>query len=795
MEQVAYPKKLTIALTDRCNLKCFICWRDEFEESQGNKGVHLDFAHLGHMDNAIRHAEMISLTGFGESFLYPQLHEVLDYIYALNKRDNLIMFISNGTALSYEHGKKLGSRLRELVVSLNAANPEAYQRDMHPEVNKLDFEGNADPRVRLEKLDGAGLSQFEKTCRKIKEFLRGLEPADRKKVRLHYVVHRHNLEEMEDFVLLARELGCSTVGFYHYMVTQESRIDYSIYFHQELFNEAFDRATRLGRLLGVTVDGTKFGIQKPTDYDKELHCTSPFDEAIVYTGGYVAPCCHAGSDNLGNAFQKGFDAIWFGHKYRKLREERHLDGCQTCNQYRTLDDVDLHFHPNVKVGARYQKIFQEMAIERKTTPPKVLVIGAGADGSRTLWSMISRLHEANGVKARIQYDYDSYAISEAALNYVTSNNDSRVRKVLAAWRSDVIVGNHLAFVMPVVREVFGPGLKVIHLKRARDTSVGALVKNAKTFPQNWGGYMPLAEAHDIVRPTARHFREMDIAEWNALGLEGQMGWYYDRAHGLIESTLDQFDNYLEVATESLDDPLTIIRIAAFIDPTWQMLAVQPVHLNATAAFDLSALKDPYDRVRLARMLCDFDLKEALASETYPIGYFVDMLSQSALARVRFCDTLYELPAGQVRLNSTAIAKLKVVKQRIDTWIDAARRRQTEDLPVADRSRPSRRIKAKHLGPEQQIWLEKLLGGFDIQKMAADETYAASFFVERLVTPHAGNPAMYAPLVGALRPISNSLRQLILDSDPRAFDQAAEVPQASIGRQDAASVSPRIEQVA
>ncbi|MGH6991652.1 MAG: radical SAM protein [Stellaceae bacterium] len=150
MQKVAYPKKLTIALTDRCNLKCFICWRDEFEEQSQSKGRHIEIDHLRHMESAICAAETISITGFGESFLYPHLHEVLDYIYALNGRDNLIEAISNGTALSYEHGRKLGSRLRQLVVSLNAASDQSYRRDMHPASNRTDFQGKADPRVRLD---------------------------------------------------------------------------------------------------------------------------------------------------------------------------------------------------------------------------------------------------------------------------------------------------------------------------------------------------------------------------------------------------------------------------------------------------------------------------------------------------------------------------------------------------------------------------------------------------------------------------------------------------------------------
>jgi MoaA/NifB/PqqE/SkfB family radical SAM enzyme len=758
MDQVDYPKKLTIALTDLCNLKCFICRRDEYEATVQSKGVHMDVADLHHLDSAIAHAEMISLTGFGESFLHPGLHEALDYIYERNPRDNLIMLISNGTALSRRHARKLGSRLRELVVSLNAANAAAYQRDMHPEVNGQDFSGRPDPRVRPNTPDGAGLSQFDKTCGKIREFLGGLEPADRGKVRLHYVVHRDNIDDMSDFVLLARELGCSTVGFYHYMVTQEARIDYSIYFHQERYNEAFDRASHLGRVLGVTVDGTKFGLQAPADYDKELHCTSPFDEVIINGGGRTVACCFAGPSSLGGAFDKGFDAVWFGHKYRKLREERYLDGCQTCNQYRTLDDIDLHFHPSIKSGERYREIFQRMASERKTTPPKLLVIGAGADGSRTLWSILSRLYRANGIEARVQYDYDSYAVSEAAMHYVATGSDSRLRKVLAAWRSEVVIGNHLAFVMPVLREVFGKDLKVIHLRRERDSGVAGLLRNALAFPQNWGGYTPLAEVHDIIRPTARHFRELDAAAWNAFGLEGQVAWYFDRVHALIEALLPAFDQRLTLATEALSDPATIARLAAFIDPGWTTRDVAPVHLNATAAFDLAQVADPYDRIRLARVLRDFDLRQALASETYPIGYFVDALGETAVGR---------LPSDHA-----AAARIKSVKQRVDAWIVAASAADPAGLPQPGPRRSMRRIRNRHLAPPEQIRLEKLLGGFDIRQMAADETYAATYFIERLVSPHSANPALSGALAAALRPIAESLRQSVLRRDRHAFDAAA-----------------------
>lgn len=753
MDQVAYPKKLTITLTDRCNLKCFICSRDEFESSVENKGQHLGFDKLDHMEEAIRHAEMISLTGFGESFLHAQLHEVLDYIYARNARDNLIMLISNGTALSEEHARKLGPRLRELVISLNASNPQAYQRDMHPEVNKLDFNGERDPRVRLEKLDGKSLSQFEKTCGKIRDFMRGLAPEDRKKVRLHYVVHRDNIAEMEEFVLVAKSLGATFVGFYHYLVTQESRIDYSIYFHKQAYGDAFERVRGLGRALGIAVDGARFGTQQPAPYDKELHCGSPFDEAIVNTSGLVSPCCHAGTSTQGNAFEAGFDAIWFGQKYRMLREERYLEACQPCNQYRTIDDVDVHFHPVVKTSAAYKRIFDRIGSERRKNPLKLLVVGAGGDGSRSLRSVIEALCAVNGAEgARVRHESDSYAMSQALMHRHFTREDSRVASVLAAWRSDAVVSNNLASVMPVLREVFGPELRVIHLKRSRDAGVRALVNQAKLYPQHWGGYTAMAEAHDIVRLTARHFREMDAAEWARLGLEQQIGWYYDKNHALIEAARPEFPRWLDVATESLSDPATIERIAAFIDPSWKRL-VPPVHLNAASVFDLAKVPDVYDRIRLARLVRDFDLNHALASDSYPIQHFVESLRS---------------PVGRSRAPAVTAARLKAVHQQIEAWIQAALRGDAAGLPAQRNAGAFRRIRGLRLPPEQQIRLEQMVAGFDMRRLATDEGYLATFFVERLIAPHVDNPAMYPELAAALQPIADQLRGFVLRYDAGAF---------------------------
>ena len=128
--KVPNPMKLTVAMTDRCNLKYFICTREELEGQIGSKGNNIALEKLYAMEASLRKAQIIQLTGFGKTFLHPQLGEALDYIYSINPREDLIYFVSNGTLLSRAWGEKLDRCLNNLAISLNAAPPECYKRDM-----------------------------------------------------------------------------------------------------------------------------------------------------------------------------------------------------------------------------------------------------------------------------------------------------------------------------------------------------------------------------------------------------------------------------------------------------------------------------------------------------------------------------------------------------------------------------------------------------------------------------------------------------------------------------------------
>lgn len=327
-----YPRFLSICLTTRCNLRCFICRRE------GHRGGDLDFGKLDFLSNAIRNAAVIDLTGWGECLLYPRFDDVLGRVFSLNGRGSLIRITTNGTRLSRELGRLLSGRLHGLVVSLNAASPETYAREMPP-------------------------GDLGKTLDGVREFLSALTPADRAKVVFHFVAHAGNFGEIPDFVRLARAAGVPTVNVGQYLVDIPEHHGYTLLNVREAYDRVAGEARALGRELGVAVFARRFGEK---DGRGGSACRDPYDSCFVEMDGRVGPCCFCGTWRIGNAFEAGFEAVWFGPAYRRLRRERHLPACRTCSPFLPFDDPRTHFTAHFKEREEFAGI---CAIYNQEAPP------------------------------------------------------------------------------------------------------------------------------------------------------------------------------------------------------------------------------------------------------------------------------------------------------------------------------------------------------------------------------------------------------------------------------------------
>jgi MoaA/NifB/PqqE/SkfB family radical SAM enzyme len=317
-----YPRMVSIFLTTRCNLRCFICRREDF------KGEDLRFDDIFKLEKAIRYADTIDLTGWGECLLYPRFQDVLKYIYSLNSKDNLIQITTNGTRLSKNIADLLKGHLKLLIISLNAATEETYNRDMKH-------------------------GDFKQTLSAIQDFLSGLDDRDKAKTNLHFVAHALNYREIPDFVTLASRLGVPNISIGQYLISTTDHIKYSLYWIKDDYNKVIEPAIQTAYRLNIRIDVRKFFVEKARDYQK---CLSPFTECFILINGDVGPCCFCGDFRIGNVYETSFEKVWFGDMYKRLRKKRFLLVCQHCEQFIPLDDYRAHFTASFKESPEFRQL-------------------------------------------------------------------------------------------------------------------------------------------------------------------------------------------------------------------------------------------------------------------------------------------------------------------------------------------------------------------------------------------------------------------------------------------------------
>ena len=298
------------------------------------KGEDLRFENIYKLEKAIRYANTIDLTGWGECFLYPRFEDVLGYIYSINARDDVIQIFTNGTRLSRRISESLRGHMKLVCISLNAATAETYNRDMK--------HGN-----------------FTDTVSAIRSFMSGLDERDKSKVQLHFVAHANNIHEIPDFVRLARKLGITRVTFGNYLVSIPEHYQYSLLHVKEEYNNMIDEAMSLGAKSGVRVTARRFFVEKEAHYSYQ-NCQYPFTDCFILPNGLVTPCCYAGNFCMGNAYETDFESVWFGELYRNLRRRRFLAACQRCTPFLPFDDYRVHFTEEFKQSDTFKHLEQSL---------------------------------------------------------------------------------------------------------------------------------------------------------------------------------------------------------------------------------------------------------------------------------------------------------------------------------------------------------------------------------------------------------------------------------------------------
>jgi MoaA/NifB/PqqE/SkfB family radical SAM enzyme len=175
--------------------------------------------------------------------------------------------------------------------------------------------------------------------------MEALSKHDRKSIKLHFVAHTRNYHEIPQFVLLAGSLGIGMVSVGQYLISTDDHVCHSLLNIRKEYNEIIDAAQDLAAKQRIIFDARRFFSEKKRP-NKE--CISPFDECFIDIEGNLTPCCFSGGYSMGNVYQEGFDNVWFGARYKKLRKSRHLERCRDCAPLIPFDEYNAHFTAHYK---------------------------------------------------------------------------------------------------------------------------------------------------------------------------------------------------------------------------------------------------------------------------------------------------------------------------------------------------------------------------------------------------------------------------------------------------------------
>jgi MoaA/NifB/PqqE/SkfB family radical SAM enzyme len=307
-----YPSQLVLAPTTRCNLNCAICDRTNVVP------VDLTVEKLRKIEKVIENVSDINLTGFGESLLNKNFPDILKYIFSINKSPRIMTMVTNGTLLNREFGLLVNNRISAIDISINAATPETYKRDMK----------NA---------------ELTKVLENVRDFMSVLDSESRNRVSLIFVAHARNYREMPAFIDLVNDMGIKRVRISHFVAHDLESVPLSLLNVKADYNHYLHLAIKRAIRHQIFLYDKKFNAMANCNYPKWI-CLSPLTQLVIQDpdGSVNGPCC-CGEFRSVNVFETDFERFWFGEVYKRLRKSRYLPCCKKCRAFTSFDSLYAHF--------------------------------------------------------------------------------------------------------------------------------------------------------------------------------------------------------------------------------------------------------------------------------------------------------------------------------------------------------------------------------------------------------------------------------------------------------------------
>jgi MoaA/NifB/PqqE/SkfB family radical SAM enzyme len=280
-----FPNRVTVELTNRCNLRCAMCPRKFMESEQGFMSPNL-FCKI--VDEMVKHSDIALVPFFrGEPLLHPDFINMMAYA----KRHGIapVQLTTNGLLLSENLSREIIElQLDFLSISVDSIEPAVYKK------------------IRRGSDLGSVIKNVESLCE-----MKTRCGADKPELQVSMVRTSNNSEGLSAFVA--------------FWLARVDRV------------RVYEEHSSNGNFGALTKDEAK------KDVNGRLPCMKPFTDMVIYWNGFAALCNHDWDRQapLGDASNSTLSEIWNGLLYRKQREaqmgNRPLDiVCAGCDHWKAF---------------------------------------------------------------------------------------------------------------------------------------------------------------------------------------------------------------------------------------------------------------------------------------------------------------------------------------------------------------------------------------------------------------------------------------------------------------------------
>jgi putative metalloenzyme radical SAM/SPASM domain maturase len=247
----AYPAKLFVETTTRCNLNCFMC----VKQNRGSEVCEGDFSPelFDRLEAAFPHLEVLILNGIGEPLLNPHLESFIRRARKLMPSSGWIGFQSNGLLMTHLRAVSLvDAGLDKVCISIDAISPEQFRSLREGgEVEGIDMALSA-------------LSKAKELCNRP-----GVE------VGIEFVAMRSNIKGLPETLEWAASRGASFAIVTHVLPYDEQHA------HEAVFCNISDQALALYTAWRRKAIKAGIDIQRYYEVRWRAFNRTPADQAVV----------------------------------------------------------------------------------------------------------------------------------------------------------------------------------------------------------------------------------------------------------------------------------------------------------------------------------------------------------------------------------------------------------------------------------------------------------------------------------------------------------------------------------